>query len=1139
MGAAGGSFVLPAGTVTFLLSDIEGSTRLWETEPEAMALSVPAVYSILDQAVAGHGGVRPVEQGEGDSVVAVFPRASDALGAALAAQLALHAQAWPGGIELRVRIAVHTAEAQLRDEGNYFGVALSRCARLRAIAQGGQTLLSRAAHDLVADRLPDGVELADCGIHRLRDLGRPEHVFALVHPGLPGELAGLRSLDALPNNLPDQLTSFVGRTRELGEIAGALEDTRLLTLTGAGGSGKTRLALQAAADSLDRFPDGAWWVDLAPLADPALVGDALAAAVGVRPSLGMTALQVACAHLATRRALIALDNCEHLLEASADVAGALLEGCPGVTVLATSRAPLRLAGESEWRVPSLSLPARERAREPIAALAQCDAVRLFIERARKVRPNFSITDANAPAVAQICHELDGIPLAIELAAARIRILSVEQIADGLGDRFRLLTGGARSVMARQQTLRASVDWSHALLSDQERVLFRRLGVLAGGFGLDGAEGVGAGDGLDAYAVLDLLASLVDKSLVQAEEHGPLVRYRLLETVRQYALDRLGEAGESDATRDRHRDLFTELAVQAAPHLESARQAQWLDALDLDAANFAVALERAAVTDPERALRLAVALTLWWLARGRFAEADSGYAQALAAGADCSNGLRARALWGRASLAARSGAYEVGTEHAAAALELAEADGDAATAARALSAIGMVELFADPARAGPPLERAAALARAGGDAWGEIEAVQVLACTYLFQSDHGSCRRALDKIDALVRGQGYHGQIVRDALARGQMAYFEGRLADGRAYMERARAFSDAVGEPVFAGVADAQLGLLDTLGGEPQRGLDRILPRLDRALSAGAGRTIPHLIIQAGAAEIALGQLDAGRRRLEIAIPPIEDKDVFLAGWALSILADAQRQLHDPVAAERSAARGAEISESAGIPLMAGANRQVLGRLAAARGEWSLAEHHAHAMLDACAQGGFMTFVPETLEALAEVAAGLESDAEAVGLLAAAARARRDLGLARWKGDGEYWTSLTDELGATLDDGFAAAWVSGDALPVEEAIGWARRARGERKRPAIGWESLTPTEQRIVELATEGLTNPQIGERMFISRTTVKTHLEHIYAKLGIHSRTELAATATTRQAQRSPGASRQSDRTSEAGASMGSDRPI
>ncbi len=338
------SFVLPAGTVTFLLSDIEGSTRLWETEPDAMAQAVPAVYSILDEAVSRHAGVRPVEQGEGDSVVAAFPRASDALGAALHAQLALHAQSWPGRIKLGVRIAIHTAEAQLRDEGNYFGVALSRCARLRAIAQGGQTLLSRAAHDLVADRLPDGVELADCGSHRLRDLGRPEHVFALVHRDLPGELVGLRSLDALPNNLPDQLTSFVGRTRELGEIRDALKDTRLLTLTGAGGCGKTRLALQAAADSLEQFPDGAWWVDLAPLADPALVGDALAAAVGVRPSLGMTALQVTCAHLATRRALIALDNCEHLLEASADVAEALLEACPGVTVLATSRAPLRAGG---------------------------------------------------------------------------------------------------------------------------------------------------------------------------------------------------------------------------------------------------------------------------------------------------------------------------------------------------------------------------------------------------------------------------------------------------------------------------------------------------------------------------------------------------------------------------------------------------------------------------------------------------------------------------------------------------------------------------------------------------------------------------------------------------------------------------
>src|SRR5215216_1923496 len=462
---------LPAGTVTFLLSDVEGSTRLWSEFPEAMPAAVAEVYAILDEAVAAHDGVRPMEQGEGDSVVAAFSRASDALAAALQAQRALHTRPWPDEMELlSVRIALHTAEAQLRDEGNYFGIALSRCARIRAIAPGGQTLLSHATHGLVADRLPDGVELLDCGEHRLRDLGRPERIFALVHPELHAlEPALLRSLDAVPNNLPGQLSSFVGRERELEELRPALGATRLLTLTGAGGSGKTRLALVLASESLEKYPGGVWWIDLAAQADPAMVGEAIAEPIGVRPLPGMTPVQALSGALAQGRTLVVLDNCEHLLEACAEAATAILESCPGVTVLATSRAPLGVLGESAWRVPALALP-EEPAREPVESLSQYDAVKLFIERAMKARSNFAVTNDNAPAVAQICSDLDGIPLAIELAAARVRMLSLEQIAAGLADRFHLLTGGARGALPRQRTLRASVDWSHDLLSDQERVL---------------------------------------------------------------------------------------------------------------------------------------------------------------------------------------------------------------------------------------------------------------------------------------------------------------------------------------------------------------------------------------------------------------------------------------------------------------------------------------------------------------------------------------------------------------------------------------------------------------------------------------------------------------------------------------------
>ncbi len=627
--------------MTFLLSDVEGSTGLWEAHPDSMREAVADHYEILGEAIARRGGVRPVEQGEGDSMVAAFSRASDALAAALDAQLGLQAHAWPEGAELRVRIALHTAEALLRDEGNYFGVALSRSARLRAIAHGGQTVVSRATHDLVADRLPDGVALVDCGQHRLRDLGRPEQVYVLEHPDLPSHFGPLRSLNALPNNLPDRLTTFVGRERELADARDALTDTRLLTLTGAGGCGKTRLALQLAADVLDRFEDGAWWVELAPLAEGDRVADALAGALGVQPLPGMTMQQAVTAFLASRQALIVLDNCEHLLDACAALEARVLEAAPGVTVLATSREQLGVAGETDWRVPSLSLPPTAQA-VSVDAVAQFDAVRLFIDRAVKVRPNFAVTNDNAPVIAQLCEDLDGIPLAIELAAARVRMLSVEQITAALSDRFRLLTGGARGALPRQQTLRASVDWSHELLSADERVLLRRLGVFAGGFTLDAAENVCADESLDRLVVLDVLGGLVEKSLVATEERGALVRYRMLETVRQYAVERLVEADELDVMRDRHRDAFLSLAEHAEPGLETAEREHWLGLLEPEAANLMAAVDHALRTDVDVALGLCGALEMYWVESGRITEGIAACEVALALADPASTLLRARA-----------------------------------------------------------------------------------------------------------------------------------------------------------------------------------------------------------------------------------------------------------------------------------------------------------------------------------------------------------------------------------------------------------------------------------------------------------------------------------------------------------------
>jgi predicted ATPase/class 3 adenylate cyclase len=621
---------LPVGTVTFMLTDVEGSTLLWESAAEAMGAAIRRHYQLLDAAIALHGGVRPQEQGEGDSVVAAFDCASKALAAALDVQRAFCAECWPEGASLKVRIALHTAQAQLRDELNYFGQGVNRCARLRAVAHGGQVVLSETTRGLVSDRLPEGVELADLGVHRLRDLGRPEHVHGLLHPDLPVEFPPLRSLGSVSNNLPGELTNFVGRGAELAEVAELLGQVRLLTLTGAGGCGKTRLALQAAAGTMDGHLDGVWWVDLARLEAATLVPTAVIGAIGLREVPGWGPLETLVAYLRSRRALLVLDNCEHVLPACAQLAEALLRACPSLTVLATSRAPLGVPGETAWRVPSMSLPTDVH-REPVTALRESDAVRLFLDRATQVRPDFRITGADAAAIAHICQELDGIPLAIELAAARMRMLAPQQIADRLGDRFHLLTGGSRTSMPRQQTLQASIDWSYELLSQGERALLRRLSVFTAGWTLDAAELVCGGDGIDRYAVLDLLTGLVDQSLVTTGEQDAEVRYGLLETVRQYAAAQLTEAGEVDAIGERHLAYYVGLAERAEPEvLRAGRDDPVLRRLATELPNLRAALERAATIDPAAALKrfgllLALGDAQWWA--GHVSEASATFQSA--------------------------------------------------------------------------------------------------------------------------------------------------------------------------------------------------------------------------------------------------------------------------------------------------------------------------------------------------------------------------------------------------------------------------------------------------------------------------------------------------------------------------------
>src|ERR1700693_3917493 len=673
----GVSGLLPTGTVTLLLADVEGSTRLWETQAEVMTAAIARLNRVVCDVVAAHHGVRPVEQGEGDSFVAAFARASDTVAAALELRRAPLAP-------IRLRIGVHTGEVQLRDEGNYAGSTINRTARLRDLAHGGQTVLSGATESLVLDRLPEGAWLTDLGAHPLRDLPRPERGVQLCHPDLVNEFPPLRvSGTVVSTRLPVQLTSFVGRDAQGTQLRELLAQNRVVTLTGAGGVGKTRLAIQVAAAMAGEFSDGVWWVDLAPITDPALVAVTVARALGLPDQPGRSTMDTLLRFVRDRQMLVVLDNCEHLLDASAELVVAVLSGAARLTVLATSREAIGVAGEVSWRVPSLSLDG--------------EALELFADRARHARPDFTLTDDNAAAVGEICARLDGVPLAIELAAARVRALSPPEILDSLHDRFRLLTGGARTAVRRQQTLRASVDWSHALLTEPERVLFRRLAVFLGGFDLAAAQAVAGGGDVQRYQVLDQLTLLVDKSLVVADDSGGRTRYRLLETVRQYALEKLGESGEGDAGRAVHRDNYTSRAalLDAPPGRDYEQRIEQADTeIDNLRAAFAWSREN---SDVELALTLASSLQPLWLARGRIREgltwSDAALADLGAQHAEVAPAVLAQALADSAMLGLWVGAAE-SLDQAQHALVIARDLDEPALLARALTACGIITRYFD-------------------------------------------------------------------------------------------------------------------------------------------------------------------------------------------------------------------------------------------------------------------------------------------------------------------------------------------------------------------------------------------------------------------------------------------------------------
>jgi predicted ATPase/class 3 adenylate cyclase len=585
-GDAGVSELVPTGTVTLLLADVEGSTRLWETQPQQMTAAVAQLDRTVADLVTSHHGVRPVEQGEGDSFVVAFARASDAVACALALQRAPLAP-------IRLRIGLHTGEVQLRDEGNYIGPTINKTGRLRDLAHGGQTVLSGTTSDLVMDRLPRDAWLADLGVHGVRDLPRPEHIMQLCHADLHNEFPPLRTSDVVvAQHLPAHLTSFVGRETQIADLQGLLAADRLVTLTGTGGTGKTRLALETVVRENERFPDGVWLCELAPLDDGAAVSHAVAAALRLQQQHGLGIEQTVIEYLRTRALLLVVDNCEHVLDAVARLLDQVVRHCPRVSVLATSREALGVEGERILPVPPLPLD---------------DATKLFADRARACRPDFDLDHEPVGTVAEICRRLDGLPLAIELAAARIRVMSSLDVARRL-DKLRLLSGGARGVHPRQQSLAATIDWSYWLLAEPEQSLFIRLSVFAGGFDLDAAHGVCGEDAATEDDTFELLTGLVDKSMVIVRSGTERSRYGVLETLRSYGRDRLRENGIEDRYATRHAVYYTELAERAAASMHSADERVWVERMLPDYDNLRAGFEQAmAEHDIDLALRLVTSL----------------------------------------------------------------------------------------------------------------------------------------------------------------------------------------------------------------------------------------------------------------------------------------------------------------------------------------------------------------------------------------------------------------------------------------------------------------------------------------------------------------------------------------------------
>lgn len=1067
MTGSGTSSAIPAGTVTLLLGDVEGLVRIWESDPASARATIKRLDEIVASMARQHNGTVPREHGDADSFILVFPRAFDAVACALDIQLALLEDDSLGEIGQRVRVALHTGEVEVGDEEKYAGPAVNRCARLRDIAHGGQTLVSQSTFELTADALPGGVSFGDLGRHRLRDLARPEHVYQLGHPSLPKKFPQLRSLDALPNNLPLQLTSFIGRELEIGEVNKLLEENRIVTLTGAGGCGKTRLSLQLAAQVVDEYPDGVWWLDLAPIADGGLVAGALGSLLSLRGLESHALTEALVRHLRDRRALILLDNCEHVVAACAELAIALLLACPEVRILASSREPLGVQGEISYRIPSLGFPEDP---ENVDDLSSFESVLLFVDRARRARPGFKITEENERAIARICRRLEGIPLAIELAAARTRALSPIQVADALSARFDLLSGGVRTALPRQRTLEASVDWSYGLLTEDEQTLLARVSVFAGGFSLEAAEDVCSSEPIDSYAVLNLVSSLVDKSLIQVDETNSEARYRLLETVRAFARDKLTNSTEAAEVRNRHLDYYVSLAERAGQEMRDRGFANvteavggpqplgelltktdlrtigerveldvrgrgfadWFDRLSAETDNLRAAMDWALASgQADKHLQISGSLLIFWNHRGLFSEMHVYMEAALAAATDAP--VRAKALATASGLSVMAGHFRVAADRASECIDLARELGDETSLGYGLSYLGWSQFW---------------LGRAGLDKVKEAQRTaqqigewRLLGISFFFrtlmEAYLNNAQTASPFLEAAIAAIRMSREPFSLAVAThwaSGVYLLQGDLLQASHLLEDSIKLSSAIDHRAFESNAMADLGWVAVHLGDYERAktliaegvrLARGVGRQAEAAAAKSRALMTWALGEPGAEEQVAGSLSAWEE--------------FGNEWVVVQLTLLQGALAlrkgDQVVARTRIDSGIRRAREAGFQWLLGQGLLQLAYLEREIGDLKRAESTAQESLRLMDFYGDRAAVCDLLEAVGGVSAELQQFEEGVKFFGAASRLREEIGYVRFP---VYQSAYENDL-ARLRSGidaeeFERAWAEGMKLEIAEVI---------------------------------------------------------------------------------------------------------